>query len=174
MIDISVQNIKKAFEEGNDILDGISFDIDDGEHVGLLGKNGAGKTTLLKIITGELTEDEGDIIIPENKVVGMISQIPEFPVDYTAEDVLRSAFSRLYKIKADMENQGEAAKTGIEAFKAWIHSIGMPLTLTELGIPKTDLQVIIKLTADANKGKIKGFIDLDEKAISAIYASIGE
>ena len=103
MVDISVQNIKKAFEEGVDILDGISFDINAGERVGLLGKNGAGKTTLLKIITGELTEDEGYVVIPESKVIGMISQIPVFPSDYTAENVLRSAFTRLYEIKEEME-----------------------------------------------------------------------
>ena len=104
MIDISVQNIKKAFEEGNDILDDISFDINEGERVALLGKNGAGKTTLLKIITGELTEDEGYIVIPEIKKIGLISQIPVFPDDYTAEDVLLTAFSRLFEIKAEMED----------------------------------------------------------------------
>ena len=103
MIDISVQNIKKAFEEGNDILDGITFDINDGERVGLLGKNGAGKTTLLKIITGELSEDEGNIVVPEIKKIGLISQIPVFPHDFTAEDVLLTAFTRLYAIKAEME-----------------------------------------------------------------------
>jgi len=107
MIDISVQNIKKAFEEGVDILDSITFDINAGECVGLLGKNGAGKTTLLKIITGELSEDEGNIVIPDSKVIGMISQIPEFPADFTAEDVLRSAFSRLDVIKEEMENLEE-------------------------------------------------------------------
>jgi len=103
MIDISVQNIKKAFEEGVDILDGISFDINSGECVGLLGKNGAGKTTLLKLITGELSEDEGHIVIPESKMIGMISQIPEYPAEYTAEDVLRSAFLRFSEIKQEME-----------------------------------------------------------------------
>jgi len=107
MIDISVQNIKKAFEEGVDILDGITFEVNEGERIGLLGKNGAGKTTLLKIITGELSEDEGNIVIPSSKVVGMISQIPVFPADYTAEDVLQTAFSKLYVIKAEMEQLEE-------------------------------------------------------------------
>jgi ABC-type multidrug transport system ATPase subunit len=60
MIDISIQNVVKAFEEGNDILKGVTFDISEGEHIGLLGKNGAGKTTLFRIITGALAPDEGD------------------------------------------------------------------------------------------------------------------
>jgi len=112
MIDISVQNIKKAFEEGNDILDGITFDINEGERVGLLGKNGAGKTTLLRIITGELSEDEGNIIVPESKVIGMISQIPEFPSSFTAEDVLRTAFARLFAVKERMEELEERMASG--------------------------------------------------------------
>ena len=107
MIDISVQNIKKAFEEGNDILDGITFDVNEGERVGLLGKNGAGKTTLLKIITGELTEDEGVIVLPDFKKVGLISQIPEFPDEFTGEEVLRTAFATLYAMKAEMEELSE-------------------------------------------------------------------
>ncbi|MDR2568963.1 MAG: ABC-F family ATP-binding cassette domain-containing protein [Oscillospiraceae bacterium] len=112
MIDISVQGIKKAFEEGNDILDGITFDINEGECVGLLGKNGAGKTTLLKIITGELFEDEGEIVIPENKKIGLISQIPVFSPEFTGEDVLRTAFSRLFTIKTEMEQLEERMSKG--------------------------------------------------------------
>ncbi|MCL2819529.1 MAG: ABC-F family ATP-binding cassette domain-containing protein [Oscillospiraceae bacterium] len=111
MIDISVQNIKKAFEEGNDILDGLTFDIDAGERVGLLGKNGAGKTTLLKIITGELLEDEGMIVIPEAKKIGLISQIPEYPLEYTAEDVLKTAFSHLFQIKEELEQLEDEMKS---------------------------------------------------------------
>jgi len=103
MIDISVQKVKKAFDEGVDILNELSFDINEGERVGLLGKNGAGKTTLLRIITGELEPDEGLVVVPEYKKLGLISQIPEYPPDYTADDVLRMAFNRLKSIKAEME-----------------------------------------------------------------------
>jgi len=103
MVDISVQKIKKAFEEGVDILDDITFDVSEGERVGLLGKNGAGKTTLMRIIAGELSEDEGEIVVPSSKVLGMVSQIPEFPDHFTADDVLKTAFSRLYSIKSEME-----------------------------------------------------------------------
>jgi len=103
MIDISIQNVKKSFEEGNDILDGLSFDVNQGERVGLLGKNGAGKTTLLRLITGELSPDEGDIVLPAHKKLGLISQIPIFPRGFTAEDVLRTAFDKLREIKTEME-----------------------------------------------------------------------
>jgi ABC-type multidrug transport system ATPase subunit len=49
MVELSVKNIVKAFEEGNDILSGLSFDVCTGERVGLLGKNGSGKTTLFRL-----------------------------------------------------------------------------------------------------------------------------
>ena len=102
MIDISVQNVKKAFVEGVDILDGISFDINENERVGLLGKNGAGKTTLLRLLTGELESDEGVIVMPESKRIGLISQIPEYPNSYSAEDVIRTAFNQLKAIASEM------------------------------------------------------------------------
>ena len=103
MIDISVQNLKKAFEKDKNILDGLSFTINSGEVVGILGRNGAGKTTLFRLLTGELTEDEGDIMIAPGKKVGLISQIPRYPEGYTVEMVLRTAFSWLDKIRAKME-----------------------------------------------------------------------
>ena len=56
MIEISVSNVKKSFEIGNNILDGITFQVETGERVGLLGRNGAGKSTLFKILTGELEQ----------------------------------------------------------------------------------------------------------------------
>ena len=58
MVDISVKEITKAFEQGDNILDGLSFDIQAGEHVGILGKNGCGKTTLFRIMSGELSQED--------------------------------------------------------------------------------------------------------------------
>ena len=54
MTEISVNGLIKSFEIGNNILDGITFQVETGERVGLLGRNGAGKSTLFKILTGEM------------------------------------------------------------------------------------------------------------------------
>jgi len=81
----------------------LTFQIDQGERVGLLGKNGAGKTTLFKILTGELDYDEGQIVVGQGRRVGLISQIPVYPAGYTVEDVLRSAFGRLQRLAEEME-----------------------------------------------------------------------
>lgn len=104
MIDIQVEGVVKSFEIGKNILDGLTFQIDQGERVGLLGRNGAGKTTLFKIMTGEMDCDEGTVVIGSGRRIGLISQIPVYPEGYTVEDVLRTAFSRLHALAEEMES----------------------------------------------------------------------
>ena len=103
MIDIAVSNLSKEFEVGKKILDGLTFQVDQGERVGLLGKNGAGKTTLFRMLTGELDWDEGEIHIAPGKGLGLISQIPVYPPEYTVEDVLQTAFQRLHDMEKELE-----------------------------------------------------------------------
>ena len=102
MIEIQVNNLVKSFEVGKNVLDGLTFQVDQGERVGLLGRNGAGKTTLFKILTGELDYDEGTVVVGQGRRVGLISQIPVYPAGYTVEDVLRSAFARLESLAEEM------------------------------------------------------------------------
>ncbi len=103
MVDISVKDLTKFFVIGENLLDGLTFEVQEGERVGILGRNGCGKTTLFKILTGEMDFDGGEVTVNPQKRMGLISQIPHFPDGYTVEDVLRSAFSDLQKIKARME-----------------------------------------------------------------------
>jgi len=112
MIEISVNGLKKSFEIGNNILDGITFQVETGERVGLLGRNGAGKSTLFRILTGELDADEGDVVIAKSRRLGLISQIPVYPAGFTVEDVLHTAFSRHRKLSEEMEQLTAAMAAG--------------------------------------------------------------
>jgi ATP-binding cassette, subfamily F, member 3 len=60
------------------IFDKVTFTINDGERVGLVGRNGSGKTTLLRLLTGEEGPDSGSIIMPRNYTVGYLTQILSF------------------------------------------------------------------------------------------------
>jgi len=71
---LQVQNLHKSY--GTDtVLDGVSFILNDGEHVGLIGPNGSGKTTLLRCILGHELPDSGSIILsPRDTIIGYLSQ----------------------------------------------------------------------------------------------------
>ena len=107
MIDISVKDLVKSYDVDENLLDGLSFDVNEGERVAILGRNGAGKTTLFKILTGEIGYDSGEIHIAAGKKLGLISQIPVYPADYTVEDVLRTAFRELDAIRRKLRTMEE-------------------------------------------------------------------
>ena len=90
----------------------MSFEIQEGERVAILGRNGCGKTTLFNILTGQMDYDSGEVFVNPHKKLGLISQIPKFPAGYTVEDVLRTAFSVLTKTRARMESLEQAMAAG--------------------------------------------------------------
>ena len=73
---LACQNISKSFGI-DEVLKQVSFHIEEREKAAIVGINGAGKSTLLKIITGEMSADEGQVTIAKNKTLGYLSQQPE-------------------------------------------------------------------------------------------------
>ena len=112
MVDIQVKDLTKFFVIGENLLEGLSFEIQEGERVAILGRNGCGKTTLLRILTGEMDYDSGEVYVNPNKRIGLISQIPQFPLGYTVEDVLRSAYADVMAAKRKMEQLEKAMGEG--------------------------------------------------------------
>ena len=116
MVDIQVTNLTKFFVIGENLLENLSFEIQEGECVAILGRNGCGKTTLFNILTGQLDYDSGEVYVNPNKKLGLISQIPKFPEGFTVEDVLRSAFTELLRLRRRMEAlEGEMAAGASDA-----------------------------------------------------------
>jgi ATPase subunit of ABC transporter with duplicated ATPase domains len=115
MIDISVKNLTKFFVIGENLLEDLSFEIQEGERVAILGRNGCGKTTLFKILTGQMDYDAGQVYVNPAKRLGLISQIPQFPAGYTVEDVLRSAYREILAIRKKMERLEQQMSAGATA-----------------------------------------------------------
>ncbi|MBQ1170178.1 MAG: ABC-F family ATP-binding cassette domain-containing protein [Oscillospiraceae bacterium] len=103
MVDIQVKNLSKFFVIGENLLENLSFEVQEGECVAILGRNGCGKTTLFNILTGQMDYDDGEVYVNPNKKIGLISQIPKFPAGFTVEDVLRSAYADIMRVKQKME-----------------------------------------------------------------------
>ncbi|MBA5850836.1 ABC-F family ATP-binding cassette domain-containing protein [Clostridium sp. cel8] len=100
MIILSCKNIHKSY--GIDtILNNVTFNINEGEKVGLIGPNGAGKSTLFKILTGKLDYDSGDLFIDKSKTLGYLAQHLSLESSNTIYDEMLLVFKDL----TDLENK---------------------------------------------------------------------
>lgn len=86
----SAQGLGKR-SAGRVLFSGLTFGIEEGERLGLIGANGAGKSTLLKIIFGAEKADQGALSMRRGLQVGYIAQEEDFPAGASIDDVLRAA-----------------------------------------------------------------------------------
>ena len=93
---LNAHNISISFG-GSELFSGITFKLDAGNRVGLIGKNGAGKSTLLKIISRELDYDAGTMAFEKNTSIGFLKQDIDFEYGTT---ILEEAYKAFTEIKS--------------------------------------------------------------------------
>ena len=102
MIVLSAKDLTKAY--GTDvILDKVSFHINDGDRVGIVGVNGAGKTTLLRILTGELPCEEGEFFVSSDTKTGYLRQDGGFDSQKTIIEEVDGIFGGFHAMEREME-----------------------------------------------------------------------
>ncbi len=126
---LSCQNLKKAFGTVSVIREA-SFHIEDREKAALVGPNGAGKSTLLKMITGELSPDEGLTVLSKGKVLGYLAQHQELDTDATIYEEVRKVRAYLLEweqkiraMEAEMKHlSGPALQELMESYTRLTHT----------------------------------------------------
>src|SRR5262245_58694256 len=129
---VTLDNIEKTF--GPRVLfEHLSFLIDRGERVGLIGENGSGKTTLFKVITSEVTPDSGMVSIAKSIKLGYLQQDATFDTGNTVMDEAELAFAQLHELShrlrdiehAMAEQSGEQLDKTLKQYQSVQHEFDL-------------------------------------------------
>ena len=104
MIAISTENISLSFG-GEEILKNVSFSLNDGDRIGIIGVNGVGKTSLFRVISGEYTPDGGAVYIQKGHTLGVLEQNPDhtkLPEGLTCLEYMFTAHSELLSLEGEI------------------------------------------------------------------------
>ena len=125
---LSCQNISKSFGT-DEVLNKISFHIEDYEKAAVIGINGAGKSTLLKIIMGEMTPDDGQVVLSKGKTIGYLSQLANVSSGNTIYEELLEVkkdvidlYHKMKTLEAQMQHaQGDALTSMLDTYARLTH-----------------------------------------------------
>ncbi|NLN14576.1 MAG: ABC-F family ATP-binding cassette domain-containing protein [Tissierellia bacterium] len=106
MLVLSCSNITKSYIIDT-ILEGVSFTVEDGDKVGLIGPNGSGKTTLFNILAGESHQDSGDIYIQKDLVIGYLKQHVKIDSEKTLYEECLEVFDYLIEMEKSLRELEE-------------------------------------------------------------------
>ena len=169
---LQVSNLSKAY--GDDvILENISFIVNAGDRVGLVGPNGCGKTTLLRIVVGQEKPDQGSVrLSPADLTVGYLAQALEFEPGATISDVMRQAVEGLHDAERQVgalaqqmavargdelsrlmdEYAGAVAR--FEAAGGYAHSHKVDAVLAGLGLDAVDQNTPVAVLSGGQKTRL--------------------
>ncbi|XZM25494.1 ribosomal protection-like ABC-F family protein [Clostridium perfringens] len=121
MIILSCRHLTKSFGI-DEILRDVTFNINEGEKVGLIGPNGEGKSTLFKILTKQLDYDSGELFLDKNKTLGYLSQNLSLDSENTIYDEMLSVFSSLTELEDKIKTLEEKLNEPYDASKEEYHN----------------------------------------------------
>jgi len=156
---IKIENIRKSFQ-GKDFFKDISFILNRGEKIGLVGKNGSGKSILLKIIIRETEIDGGQVLTDKNEIIGYLPQILEVDLERT----IRAFFLEDKKIE-DWQIKKFLAKLGISNIDLGRKLKGLSSgELTKIALSRLLVKepTILLLDEPTNNLDIKGMLYLQK------------
>ena len=160
---LNVQNLSHGFGD-RAIFQDVSFRLLKGEHIGLVGANGEGKSTFMNIITGKLMPDEGKIEWAKNVRVGYLDQHTVLEKGMTIRDVLKSAFSWLFEMEAQMngicDKMGEASPEELETMMEELGTIQDMLTMYDFYIIDSKVEEVARALGLTAIGLDKDVTDL--------------
>lgn len=129
---LACQNLSKSFGT-DEIIQHASFHIEANEKTAIVGINGAGKTTLLRMIMGEISADEGEVVLAKDKTIGYLPQNPDVSGNHTIYEEVLSAKKALISMEEklrDMESrmhefQGKELEDFMESYNRLNHEFDM-------------------------------------------------
>lgn len=153
---LTAEQVTKSYSE-KPLLQGLSFAVNEGERIALIGINGTGKSTLLKVIAGTETPDEGKVTIGSGLKVEYLPQSPEFEPGTTVLDqvfkggsplmaVIREYESALEAVQSDPDNEGKVSRLmaltqKMDQMEAWTVEAEAKSILTQLGVTAFQAEV---------------------------------
>jgi len=165
---VTVQNLIMRY--GNRVLfQDINLKLDRHKRYGLIGANGAGKTTFLKILSGQINEYEGEVIIPKANKVGVLGQNQFAFEDYTIADAVLYGNKRLFDaikekedlyINGDFEDEAvnnrlaELETISVEEDPTYEYDVNIGKILENVGIPVDQHQELMSTLDSADKFKV--------------------
>jgi ATPase subunit of ABC transporter with duplicated ATPase domains len=165
---VTVQNLIMRY--GNRILfQDINLKLDRHKRYGLIGANGAGKTTFLKILSGQINEYEGEVIIPKANKVGVLGQNQYAFEDYTIADAVLYGNKRLFNaikekeelyVTGDFEDDAtnnrlaELETICVEEDPTYEYDVNIGKILENVGIPVDQHQELMSTLDSADKFKV--------------------
>jgi len=170
---IELENISKSFG-ATEVLKNISWQLRDGDKVGLVGDNASGKSTLLKVIAGQLAPDLGMFKIAKDSVVSYLRQDPAFEPNVTVRQIFDQLSADLIQLKQQMEilesqmseetDEANLAKIMAEYGQVqddfqqrggYTYETYMKTVLNELGLSQIDLDLPATSLSGGQKARVE-------------------